>query len=113
MAWIIPSSLTNRGNRRYEEFLDKCKDDAINKSIPIIDETDANYFPYIENILPIPKINEDTNKKKVNKKQYEKKSINVVEYISAMSKQQEKISSKPRKQILVTQQIRKKRKKLL
>jgi hypothetical protein len=108
MCWIIPS--TTSLTRRDLKFLEKCKDDAINKSIPIVDETDAKYFPYIENSLPLPKIIENKNKKKANKNQYEKKSISVVEYISAMSKEHEQISSKPRKQILVTQQ-RKKRKK--
>ena len=44
LAWIIPSSLTNRGNKRYNEFIEKCKDDAVNKSTPIIDETDPEVF---------------------------------------------------------------------
>ena len=108
MCWIIPSSLTNRGNRRYEEFLEKCKDNAINKSIPIIDETNDNYFPYIENTLPIPKIIEGKNKKKVNnKKQYGRKSIGIVEYINAMSKEHAQLT---RKQIIVKIPRYKKRK---
>ena len=38
MCWIISStSLT----RRDKKFLKNCKDDAVNKSIPIIDETQA------------------------------------------------------------------------
>ena len=95
LAWIIPSSLTNRGNKRYNEFIEKCKDDAVNKSISIIDETDPKYFPYIQENLPIPRIEELKNKVNKNQK-YEKKSISVVEYVvvNAMSKEHEQISKK-------------------
>ena len=107
LAWIIPSSLTNRGNRRYNEFIEKCKDDAVNKSIPIIDETDPKYFPYTENSLPIPIVTEDI-KKKLNKNQNEKKSIDIVEYVSAMSKEHQQIAQK--QVIFVVQKQRKKKK---
>ena len=109
LAWIIPSSLTNRGNKRYNEFIEKCKDDAVNKSIPIIDETDPKYFPYIQENLPIPRIEELKNKVNKNQK-YEKKSISVVEYVvvNAMSKEHEQIS---KKEVIVVQEQRKKKKR--
>ena len=108
LAWIIPSSLTNRGNKKYEEFIEKCKDDAVNKSIPIIDETDPLYFPYIQDYLPIPRIEIEEPKNKVSKNQNKKKSIDIVEYVSAMSKEHQQITQK---QVLVVTQKQKKKKK--
>jgi hypothetical protein len=103
MCWIIPlSSLT----RRDYEFLNKCKNNAVNKSIPIIDESDPNYFPEIEDNLPIPIIVED---KMVKPRKKSNKEISAVNYISAMSKEHEQLS---RKRVLVKiQQLSKKRKK--
>jgi len=108
LAWIIPSSLTNRGNKRYNEFIEKCKDDAVNKSIPIIDETDPKYFLYIQDYLPIPRIEEEP-KNKVSENQNKKKSIGIVEYVSAMSKEHQQIAQK--QLIVVPQKHRKKKKK--
>ena len=52
MSWIISQKSFTRKDKK---FLEKCKDAAaVNKSIPIIDETDPKYFPYSENNLPIP-----------------------------------------------------------
>ena len=103
MSWIIPS---NSSTRRDIKFLEECKDDAVNKSIPIIDETDPNYFLFTEENLPIPIIEED---KKMKKRTKYAKCINVVEYISAMSKEHEEI---PRPQIIIVAQKRRKKKKL-
>jgi hypothetical protein len=104
MSWIIPStSLT----RRDKKFIEKCKDDAVNKSIPIIDETDPKYFPYTEESLPIPLIEEEY--KKIRERRKYTKEIGIVEYISAMSKEHEQIS---KKQIIVVAQTRRKKKKL-
>jgi hypothetical protein len=105
MCWLISSksSLT----RRDKKFLEKCKDDAINKSIPIIDETDPKYFQYAEENLPIPIIQEEH--KKPREKQKYSKEVNIVEYISAMSKEHEQMS---KKQILFVTQKKRKKKKL-
>lgn len=104
MSWIIPSTSFTR---RDKKFLEKCKDDAVNKSIPIIDETDPNYFLFAENNLPIPIIEEEN--KKIRERRKYAKEIDVVEYISAMSKEHEEI---PKQQILVVAQKRRKKKKL-
>ena len=104
MCWIIPSTSLTRRDKR---FLKKCKDDAVNKSIPIIDETDPDYFLFTEVDLPIPIIEEE-NKKIKERRQYAK-GIDVVEYISAMSKEHEEI---PKQQIIVVTQKRRKKKKL-
>src|SRR5688500_15662487 len=104
MCWIIPStSLT----RRDKKFLKKRKDDAVNKSIPLIDETDPDYFLFTEDNLPIPIIEEEN--KKIKERRKYAKGIDVVEYISAMSKEHEEI---PRQQIIVVAQKKKKKKKL-
>jgi hypothetical protein len=104
MSWFFPStSLT----RRDKIFLEKCKDEAVNKSIPIIDETDPNYFLFTEENLPIPIIEEEN--KKIRERQKYAKEIGIVEYISAMSKEHEEI---PKQQIIVVAQKRRKKKKL-
>jgi hypothetical protein len=104
MCWIIPpNSLT----RRDKKFLEKCKDDAINKSIPILYETDPKYFQYAEENLPIPIIQEEN--KKIREKRKYSKEIGIVDYISAMSKEHEQIS---KKQVIVVAQNRRKKKKL-
>jgi hypothetical protein len=104
MSWFFPStSLT----RRDKIFLEKCKDEAVNKSIPIIDETDPNYFLFTEENLPIPIIEEEN--KKIRERRKYAKEIGIVEYISAMSKEHEEI---PKQQIIVVAQKRRKKKKL-
>jgi hypothetical protein len=103
MCWIIPpNSLT----RRDKEFEEKCKDDAVNKSIPIIDETDPKYFPYNEENLSVPTIEEP---KETRKRQNYSQEIGIVEYISTMSKEHEQIS---KKQVIVVAQKKRKKKKL-
>ena len=82
MCWIIPSTISL--TRRDKKFEEKCKDDAVNKSIPILDETDPKYFPYAEENLPIPIIKEE-HKKTRERRKYSKE-IDIVEYISTMSK---------------------------
>ena len=104
MCWIIPTtSLT----RRDKKFLEECKDNAVNKSIPILDETDHEYFSCIEENLPIPFIEEE-HKKARERRKYSKE-VDIVEYISAMSKEHEQISQK---QVIVVAQNRRKKKKL-
>ena len=89
MSWIIPSTSLSRRDKELEE---KCKDDAVNKSITIIDETDPKYFPYVEENLPIPIIKEESNKTR--KRRNHTKEIDIVEYINAMSKEHQQISKK-------------------
>jgi|SRR5215208_383195 len=101
MCWIIPSTSLTRRDKKFEE---KCKDDAINKSIPILDETDPKYFQCIEENLPIPIIIEES--KKIRERRKYSKEIGIVEYISVMSKEHEQIS---KNQVIVVAQ--KKRKK--
>ena len=101
MNWIIPSkSLTNRDKR----FLEQCKDDAINKSISIIDETDPRYLP-VENSPIIPLIEEHTQ---VKKKKYSKQ-IGILEYINPLSKEHEETH---KKEIITVPVKRRKKKKL-
>ena len=104
MCWIIPSTYLTRRDKKFEE---KCKDDAINKSIPILDETDPKYFPCIEENVPIPIIKEESKKTRERRKY--SKEIGIVEYISAMSKEHEQIS---KKQVIVVAQKKRKKKKL-
>jgi hypothetical protein len=104
MCLIIPS---NSLTKRDLKFLEKCKDDAVNKSIPIIDETDPKYFPYIEENLPIPMIKEES--KKTRARQNRSKEVSIVEYISAMSKEHQQIS---KKQVIVVAPKSRKKKKL-
>ena len=104
MCWIIPSSSLTRRDKKFEE---KCKDDAVNKSIPIIDETDPKYFPFTEENLPIPRIEEEH--KKARQKLNHTKEIGIVEYISVMSKEHEEIA---RQQIIMVAQKKRKKKKL-
>ena len=102
MCWIIPLTSLTRRDKKFEE---KCKDDAINKSIPILDETDPKYFPFIEENLPIPIIKEESNK--IRERRKYSKEIGIVEYISAMSKEHEQIS---KKQVIVVAQKKRKKK---
>jgi hypothetical protein len=102
MCWLISSKTPL--TRRDEKFLEKCKDDAISKSIPIIDETDPKYFQYSEENLPIPTIQEEHKNRE--KRTYFKE-IGIVEYISAMSKEHEQIS---KKQVIVVAQKKRKKK---
>ena len=111
MSWIISQkSFTRKDN----EFLEECKDDAVNKSIPIIDETDPKYFPYSENNLPIPIVVLEVEKKEVYKRRKSAKEIGVAEYIiSAMSKEHQQISTttKEEKQVIVITPQKNNRKK--
>ena len=104
MCWIIPSTSLTRRDRK---FLEKCKNDAVNKSIPIIDETDPDYFLFTEDNLPIPIIEEEN--KKIRERRKYVKGIDIVKYISDMSKEHEEI---PRQQIIVVAQKKRKKKKL-
>ena len=104
MCWIIPLNSLTRRDKKFEE---KCKDDAINKSIPIIDETDPKYFPCIEENLPIPIIKEES--KKTRKRRNYSQEIGIVQYVQNMSKKEEQIL---KKQIMIIAQKKRKKKKL-
>lgn len=102
MSWIIPP---NSFTRRDKEFLDKCKDDAVNKSIPIIDESDTKYLPCIEDSLPIPIIIED--KKEKQKKAFTKREDNIINYISSKSKENKEILDN--KVVIITPKYKKRK----
>ena len=104
MSWIIPSNYSTRRDKKFEE---RCKDDAVNKSIPILDETDPKYFPYAEENLPIPVVIEES--KKIIKRRNYIQEIGIVEYVQNMSKKEEQIL---KEQIKVVAQKKKRKKKL-